>query len=384
MTGGESYFDHNAQGVLDLRFDSRPRCGANCSTPLFDEVGTYSTHLFTRRAVEVIESHDTEQRLFLYLAYQAVHCPREVPASYVAPYARANMSEPRATFAGMLSCLDEGVANVTSALKARGMWNDTLLFFSTDNGAPTPSCGGAQGGQNWPLRGGKCSAWEGGLRGTAFVHSPLLPAAARGRRTTALMHATDVLPTLLDAAGAPSAAQRQNARGLPLDGVSQWPVIAGDERANTVTYNSTSAPRTEILLEADDHSLPLQRQYCGDQHGSGPGTPYYAFRRAQWKLLVGDPAGGTGDGWYCTGAPCPFVGWDASAPGESFNLTTSSMQLYDVVADPGERFELSHEHPSVVADLLAALRAYNASAVPSYVCGPDGPWKQNGTLAPFA
>ena len=78
------------------------------------------------------------------------------------------------------------------------------------------------------------------------------------------------------------------------------------------------------------------------------------------------------------------MGWDATAPGASFNLTAGSVQLYDVVADPGERVELSRKEPAVVADMLAALRAYNATAVPSYVCGPDGPWKQNGTLAPFA
>ena len=99
-----------------------------------------------------------------------MHEPPQVPASYEAPY---SFPEPlRNTFAVMLSCLDEGVGNVTAALKARGRWETTLFVVTTDNGAPTTGCGGDQGGQNWPHRGGKCSAWEGGLRGTSFVHAP--------------------------------------------------------------------------------------------------------------------------------------------------------------------------------------------------------------------
>ena len=124
----------------------------------------------------------------------------------------------------MLSCLDEGVGNVTRALTSKGMAEDLVLFVTADNGSPTPSCGGYQGGQNYPLRGGKCSCWEGGLRATAFVHSALLPAAARGTRFEALMHAVDVLPTLLGAAegglGLSLFSAKQSAQGRPLDGMN--------------------------------------------------------------------------------------------------------------------------------------------------------------------
>ena len=238
--------------LLDTRCNLRP--------------ARYSAHIFTARAEKIIAEHDHNKRLFLYLAYQNVHCPSEVPPQYIAPYSA--LDEPRRTFAGMLSCLDEGVGNVTAALKAAGIWNDTVVWFQTDNGAPTPSCGGAQGGQNWPLRGGKCSCWEGGLRGTAFVYSALLSPAAKGRRLNALMHVTDVLPTIVAAthgAGALAAvAGWLSSQGRPLDGVSQWELIA--------STGELPPARTEVLLEADPHSLPLERQYCGDQHGSGNGT----------------------------------------------------------------------------------------------------------------
>lgn len=97
----------------------------------------------------------------------------------------------------MLSAVDEGIANVTAALKRRNMWDNTLLVFTADNGAPicrskqnTHSlnqgvlltggpiagssrchiCGDHTGSENTPLRGGKHSLWQGGVRGTAFVH----------------------------------------------------------------------------------------------------------------------------------------------------------------------------------------------------------------------
>ena len=74
----------------------------------------------------------------------------------------------------MLHMLDSGVANVTAALTARGLWANTLLLFTADNGG----IGGV--GNNHPLRGHKHDPWEGGTRATAFLTGGFLPAALRG------------------------------------------------------------------------------------------------------------------------------------------------------------------------------------------------------------
>jgi len=59
----------------------------------------YSTHVFMAKAMQKIQQHPPSKRLFLYLAYQAVHAPREVPAQYVAPYV-ASVDKTRSVFAG--------------------------------------------------------------------------------------------------------------------------------------------------------------------------------------------------------------------------------------------------------------------------------------------
>ena len=70
-------------------------------------------------------------------------------------------------YAAMCSFWDASIGNITDALKAKGMWNNTLFVFSSDNGGPVywsvePSFPHGAGGNNNPLKGGKVSAWEGG------------------------------------------------------------------------------------------------------------------------------------------------------------------------------------------------------------------------------
>lgn len=161
-SGGEDYFTHMTQSNYDFRSDEAPYCGANCSRVDSGDHGTYSAHVFTSAAVDIINEHDPNTPLFLYLAYQNVHAPAEVPQSYVDAYNTTIQSKRRRTFAGMLSAMDEGIGNVTAALRAKGMMDDLLLMFTADNGGPTTT-GDGVGSSNAPFRGGKHSIWEVGL-----------------------------------------------------------------------------------------------------------------------------------------------------------------------------------------------------------------------------
>ena len=71
----------------DHRYQREPRCGEGCAVAMRSTNGSYSTELFAARAVDVINAHNgTDNGLFVYLAFQAVHAPDQVPSSYTMPY----------------------------------------------------------------------------------------------------------------------------------------------------------------------------------------------------------------------------------------------------------------------------------------------------------
>ena len=102
----------------------------------------YSAHVFARRAVRVIEEvAPSGDPLFLYVAWQSVHSPREAPQAYIDAFNATVSDTRRRLFAGMVKALDEGVKNVTAALDAQGMLDDTLFVFTTDKcAAPDLAC----------------------------------------------------------------------------------------------------------------------------------------------------------------------------------------------------------------------------------------------------
>jgi arylsulfatase A-like enzyme len=141
-TGGEDYFQHTQDKGYDLRYDRTQYCGQGCSQ-IVDERGNYSTTVFTREAIRVVQDYSTTEQqkdhpLFLYLAFQAVHCPNQVPQEYMDRYSNhTDWIDRRKNYAGMLTAADEGIGNVTQALQDAGLWENTLVIFTTDNGGPT-------------------------------------------------------------------------------------------------------------------------------------------------------------------------------------------------------------------------------------------------------
>eukprot|EP00058_Branchiostoma_floridae_P021805 XP_002607295.1 hypothetical protein BRAFLDRAFT_88244 [Branchiostoma floridae] len=103
-------------------------------------------------------------------------------------------NENRRILLGMVSALDEAVGNVTMAMKKAGLWDNTLVIFTTDNGGWISASG-----NNFPLRGGKTTLWEGGTRGVAFAHGKMLQKT--GYTNNEMIHAVDWFPTILEAAG---------------------------------------------------------------------------------------------------------------------------------------------------------------------------------------
>ncbi len=155
---------------------------------------------------------------FLYLAFNAVHVPMETIPQYEARF--AHVTDPgRRIYDAMTSALDDNVGRVLAALRDRGLADNTLVIFLSDNGGAP---------QNWsdnrPLRAGKYELYEGGLRVPFLVRWPAGGVAA-GQQRPELASALDVFPTVLAAAGeGPSS---PNA----LDGVSLLPLLTGKSPA---------------------------------------------------------------------------------------------------------------------------------------------------------
>jgi arylsulfatase A-like enzyme len=175
-------------------------------------------YLTTRLSEEAVAFIDRNKHkpFFLYLAYNAVHAPPQAPEADIQRFKKQfpDISERRAILMAMLYHLDLGVGAVVKKLKDERLWDNTLLFFLTDNGGAR-----AMQANNGILRGFKGSYYEGGIR-TPFVVS--WPAKFKGGRTLATpIISLDILPTVLDACGVAAPAKH------PFDGKSLLPLLTG-------------------------------------------------------------------------------------------------------------------------------------------------------------
>ena len=189
--GAIDYYKHTVGPFLDLH--SAVAGGEQSCQPQFN--GTYDLDMFVSRANAVVDGHPETKPLFLYLALHSVHEPDECPAFFYDKFPNASDADNRRTMMGMTSALDEGVGNVVDhwrEAKSAAFWQNSLVIFHSDNGGPTYPGAGTN---NFPLRGGKLTPFEGGVRVNAWVYSPTL-IAKPGRVENGMMHITDIVPSI--------------------------------------------------------------------------------------------------------------------------------------------------------------------------------------------
>ncbi|XP_078000474.1 arylsulfatase I-like [Glandiceps talaboti] len=330
----EDYFYHNISTDDYRGWDFR----RNDDVVAEQYSGQYSTHVFTEEAQHIITNHDNSQPLFLYLSFQAVHTPLQVPSRYSDLYKDLIPdNEERRIYAGMTTCMDEAIGNVTRTLQQTGLWENTVLIFSTDNGGVTWL------GTNWPLRGGKTSLYEGGIRAVGFVNSPLLGDHVRGTATKELIHMSDWFPTLVRLAGGTLIGNKK------LDGYNQWETIS--QGAPTV--------RNEILLNIDPlYKSPSINKINGEKWADNQHfniSIRAGIRAGEWKLMTGSAGNGS---WV----PPLESTTKAIHPERS---STKVIQLFNIVSDPYERYNRAEEQPAVVEALLKKLSYYYKDSVPT-------------------
>ncbi len=345
--GGEDYFSHVHGGGYDLRHDRGVNCGEGCSQ-VVDERDHYSSFLFARETIRMMNEYvvatsdnATAGPLFQYLAFQAVHCPNQVPMEYIDRYAnQTEWNDQRKIYAGMLTAADDAIGQVVRAYQQAGLWNDTLVIFTTDNGGPTTT-GCTTGASNYPKRGGKCSLWEGGTTGDGFLSGPALArlGVPSGTRFPHLFHVVDWFPTIAEWIGVVPRHQDE------LDGRSQ---------VESVQQRGAPPARTELFIGFVDQQVVEQN------HWFGP-----SLRHLNWKIVQGEYAGPDEFNPHPQGTLHPMPG----------GLSNATYLLFDLNQDPLERVNLADDYPEVLQDLIYKLKLYQQSYVPPQINdGSDCPF----------
>jgi arylsulfatase A-like enzyme len=249
----------------------------------------YSTTLLGNDAVKLINENDTSKPLYLYLTFNSPHTPYQAPQEYLDKY--KDIADPsRRAYAASITAMDDQIGRVLDALDKKGMRENTVIFFQSDNGGTRNKMFAGEGDMskivipcdNGPYREGKGSLYEGGTRVIALANWP--GHVRSGATVDGMIHVVDIYPTVAALAGA------STTKAKPLDGMDMWPTIS----------EGKPSPRTEVIYNVE---------------------PFRAgVREGDWKLI-----------------------WRSPLP--------SAIELYNIPQDPSEKNNLAAQNPEKVAEL---------------------------------
>ncbi len=286
-----------------------------------------------RAAVAAAVREDPARPFLLWFAHYAVHTPIEADERFVQRYRELGLEEAEARYAALIEGVDASLGEIWEELEALGVAENTLILFFSDNGGlsahsrgRTPEGSGADT-HNAPLRSGKGSAYEGGIRVPLLAcwAAPRKPSAPRrvvepqaGSRCDAPVLATDLYPTLLRLAGIESV-----------------------------------TPDAQSFLTLLDGGVPLPQRR--------PLAWHYPHK---W--------GPQGDGLE------PFTAWRENELKLIWLYESARWELYDLASDLGETRNLAEERPLALAALQAKLREWMTAT------GAQRPLdKASGTMLPI-
>lgn len=268
--------------------------------------GTYLADFLTDRAVDFVRRHQ-QRPFFLYLPHFGVHSPHDAKPELEARFRDkpAVGGHGNATYAAMISSIDESVGRVVAALDELQLTERTVIIFTSDNGG----LGGyiregiKRAGDitdNSPLRSGKGSLYEGGTRVPFIVSWPGVTRPGSSCDVPTIH--VDLYQTLLELGAAPAPAQT-------LDGESLLPLFRN--------------PAAQLQRAAIYHHFP---GYLGSGANTWRATPVGVIHAGDWKLL------------------------------EFFE--DGRLELYNLREDLGETRNLAELQPERTAQLLARMRAW--------------------------
>jgi arylsulfatase A-like enzyme len=260
------------------------------------------TEALTLEAISAIEqARKTNRPFFLNMSHYAVHTPLEADTRFYEKYKKRGMEEPEARFASMVEGMDKSLGDIMAFLSAQNLEKNTIILFMSDNGSLSATArGGEKHTHNLPLKSGKGSAYEGGIREPMLVKWPgkVLPGSVCNQP----LIIEDFFPSILEIAGI-----QKNKTVQQVDGKSFVPLLK--------QKGTTSAKRIFVW------------HYPNKWGASGPGIGTTStIRQGNWKLIY----------WYCDG----------------------TKELYHLDHDLGEQENLTLIHPEKVNELSALLGNY--------------------------
>ena len=286
--GEVDYFTKERAGVLDWQRNGQ----------FIKEEGYFTTQI-GNEAVSLIEQHDQTKPMFLYFASLAPHAPFQAPQADIDAYQDIFPDPNKQVYAAMITAVDTQIGRVVAALEKRGMRQNTLIYFTTDNGGAASARFASGAGQpdvgtppasNNPFSGGKGTLREGGVRLPAIVN---WPGKIKPSDIKEPLHHVDLMPTLLALAGGKGDSAK------PFDGKDAWATIA----------EGKPSPHDDSLINVE--------LFRG------------AIRKGKWKLVK-----------------------IAILPGKT--------ELFDLEADPAEKNDIAKMNPDIVKELETRLIKYAA------------------------
>jgi arylsulfatase A-like enzyme len=261
------------------------------------------TTLYTEKAIDFI-NRNSEHPFFLYVPHTMPHVPLGVSNKF------RGKSE-QGFYGDVMMEIDWSVGEIRKAVKDNGLEENTIFIFTTDNG-PWLNYGN-HAGSSGGLREGKTTSWEGGQRVPCIISWPA--SIPTGTVCNKVASAIDFLPTIAAIVGG-------ELSGNSIDGVNILELWKGNTEAN---------PREEFYYYYGRNNLN-------------------AVRKGNWKLVL----------------PHTYQSYEAALPGNDghggrrINIQVDSIELYNLMRDPGERYDVKDLYPEMVDALLAT--AENARA----------------------
>ena len=276
---------------------------------------THLTEALTREALKTLDFPvENGIPFYLYMSHHGTHTPIQRDDRFVEKYLEAGMDEGQARYASMVEGIDKSLGDILNYLDDKGIADNTAIIFMTDNGGNSENVqkGGVLHTQNLPLREGKGSVYEGGIRVPLIVCWPgKVPAGAR-EDTPAI--AEDLFPTILDIAGV--SYDEPGAIVQELDGQSLIPEItAGESVLKGAAEGGAGSGAERALIFHYPHQWKPYRLDDIDYLS--------AVRKGDWKLV--------------------------------YRMREARLELYNLREDIGETHDLAAENPQKCAELATIL-----------------------------